>query len=166
MTLFQVCSTFKTYNDYITPPKVWDMVIPYLPQDKIIWMPFYCEGSCGEYLTKKGFRVHHSPNEDFYEHDHGDICCDNPPYSFQHKQDIIIRLKKLNKPFMLIIPTTSIQTKYFQKLHDEHTQLLIPSCKYNFIKKSEQSLEQTKNCPFYTLWICWRMNFSKDIIVI
>jgi len=166
MAIFKDCSTFQVHDDYVTPPKVWDAVIPYLPRDKIIWMPFYCEGSCGEYLTKEGFRVHHSPNEDFYEHDHGEMCCDNPPYGGSAKRDIIIRLKKLNKPFMLLVPTTTIQTKYYQKLHDEDIQLLIPSGKYNFVKKTGQSLEQTNNCPFYTLWICWRMNFRHDITFI
>ena len=74
------------------------------------------------------------------------------------------RLINLNKPFCLLLPSTSLQTKYFKELSDKHGgfQLLIPKEKYDYEK--EEGV-RTK-CLFYTLWICWNMNFAKDYTII
>jgi len=72
------------------------------------------------------------------------------------------RLKELKKPFMLLVPASTIQTTYFKDLFDSDIQLIIPSKQYQFIKNGVL----TKGCPFYTIWICWKMNFKNDIILV
>ena len=151
--------------DWNTPKKVWDIVIPFIPKEKEIWMPFYNDGYCGDVLKEKGFNVVHT-NEDFWENNKGEIVVDNPPYKVEGivktKEKIIKRLMELNKPFMLLVPTTTIQTKYFKNLHDGNFQLLIPKNKYDF----EKSEGVKSICPFYTLWLCWKMDFPKDYYII
>lgn len=152
-------------SDWNTPASVWDIVIPYIPNDKTIWMPFYNDGYCGEYLTSKGFNVIHN-NEDFWENNHGDICVDNPPYKCEGivktKEKIIKRLVELDKPFMLLIPTTTLQTAYYKKIHNEDFQVLIPQTKYNF----EKFVGDKTKCPFYTLWLCYKVGLEKDFNII
>lgn len=154
-------------NNWNTPIYVWEKIIPFIPKEKTIWLPFYNDGYAGKYLQNKGFDVIHK-NEDFWETNYGDIVCDNPPYKIRGivklKLKIMERLIELNKPFCLLFPSTSIQTKYFKELCDKHGkfQLLIPREKYDFEK--EEGVKT--RCLFYTLWICWNMNFAKDYTII
>ena len=153
---------YKVDNDYETPVYVWEQVKRFLPKDKQIWLPFYCNGLAKEWFDKNGFNTIHD-HDDFWESDKGDIVIDNPPYMIKGmprtKQKIIQRLKKLNKPFMLLLPTTTLQTRYFKELYDDQIQIIIPPTKYNFLKNGTL----TTGCPFYTLWVCWRMGLEKDL---
>ena len=82
----------KTDN-YRTLKENWELIKEYIPKDKEIWEPFYCDGSSGQDLRDMGFDVHHE-DEDFFEHDHGDIVVSNPPFS--KKREVLKRLKALN----------------------------------------------------------------------
>ena len=158
-------SAWKEDNDWTTPKYVWDEVMEYIPRDKEIWLPFYNEGASGHYLKEKGFNIVHK-DENFWEVDYGDVVIDNPPYRITGipltKEKIIMRLMDLNKPFMLLVPTTTLQTKYFKNLDDGNFQVIMPSTKYNFEKDGKIH----KATPFYTLWICWKMNLKKDFIIL
>ena len=68
----------------------------YLPLDKTIWEPFYCDGSSGQCLMDLGCTVIHEPNVDFFQHDKGDVVVSNPPFST--KREVLARLKELDKP--------------------------------------------------------------------
>ena len=128
---------WKVDNDYETPVKVWEAVKPFLPKDKQIWLPFYCNGRAKEWFNKNDFNTIHD-QDDFWHSNKGDCIIDNPPYMIKGmtltKSKIIQRLKHINKPFMLLLPTTTLQTKYFKELFDKDIQLLIPPGKYNFLK--------------------------------
>ncbi len=156
---------FGKDNDWNTPSCVWEQIIDFIPREKKIWLPFYNDGYAGEYLTSKGFDIIHE-NIDFFENNKGDVVIDNPPYKDKNrvkvKEQIMKRLIELDKPFMLLMPSTTIQTQYFKNLHNEHFQLLIPREKYNF----EKFIGDKTKCPFYTLWICYKMGFDKDYYII
>ena len=156
---------WKEDNDYETPSYIWDDILHLIPKDREIWCPFYCNGYCGNYLSTKGLKIIHL-EEDFFDNNHGEVCIDNPPYRSREKslikREIITRLKELEKPFMLLFPASTIQTRYFKNLWDKDFQLVIPSKQYHFLKDGKQ----TKNCPFYTIWVCWRMNFKNDFLMI
>jgi hypothetical protein len=160
-----MCRKWKEDNDYETPKHIWDDILHLIPIDKSIWCPFYCNGFSGDYLKSKGLDIIHL-EEDFFDNNRGDICIDNPPYRSSQKKlikrEIMKRLKELKKPFMLLVPASTIQTTYFKDLFDTDIQLIIPSKQYQFIKNGVL----TKGCPFYTIWICWKMNFKKDIILV
>jgi hypothetical protein len=157
----------KKDNDWNTPSFVWDDILHLIPKEKTIWLPFYFKGYAGEYLKSKGLDVIHQ-DEDFWENNHGDCVIDNPPFTqegmVKPKLKIMERLISLNKPFMLLLPSTCIQTKYFKQLTEKHTgfQLVIPRQKYDFEKDGGIRVK----CLFYTLWICWNMNFEKDYIMV
>ena len=152
-------------NEWNTPKYVWDKIIPFIPRDKTIWDPFYNDGSSGKYLTSKGFDIVHNDN-DFWDSDRGEIVITNPPYKLKYitktKEQIMKRLIELDKPFMLLLPSTTIQTQYFKSLHNKHFQLIIPQEKYDFERYEG---DKTK-CPFYTLWVCYKMGFEKDYYII
>ena len=147
--------TFLKYDDYMTPKYAWENIKQYIPQDKVIWEAFYGNGDSGNYLQEMGFDVIHNDN-DFFESNEGDIIVSNPPFSIS--KDIMPRLKKLDKPFILILPSSKINTQYFR---DSQLQIIIPRKRIQFIKNGN---ELQNKCNFDCFYYCYKMNLPRDII--
>ena len=156
------CEKGHIENDYMTPFSAWENIKEYIPKDKIIWEAFMGDGKSGEYLKELGFNVIHNDN-DFFENNEGDIVVSNPPFS--KTKEIITRLKKLNKPFILILPSNKINTQYFRILKND-IQIIIPSKRIHFEKQiNGVTPEGWKNsCNFDCFYYCYKMNLEKDII--
>ena len=153
------------HNDFMTPRYLWEQIKDYIPKDKVISMPFYGDGECGLILQQMGFNVYHE-DEDFIENDRGDVVVDNPPY--ETKRQVITKLVERNKPFMLIVPVSTICYKYSQILKD-HLQLMIPPKRPKYIKYNKETGEhdqdwEKKSSAFDCVWVCWKMNLPQDII--
>ena len=151
----------KDSDNYSTDKHGWEIIKDFIPTDKQIWSPFYCDGKQKEYFKEMGFDIIHE-DEDFFENDKGDIIIDNPPYSKWF--NICNRLKELDKPFILIAPPRAFTTKKFQNLFKEHLQLIIPIKRPSFTKLNEESRGYTP--PFGIWYFCYKMNLEKDLIFI
>ena len=44
--------TFQKYDDYMTPRSAWENIKEFIPSDKVIYEPFYGDGSSGETLRQ------------------------------------------------------------------------------------------------------------------
>ncbi|MCP4179519.1 MAG: hypothetical protein GY756_17300 [bacterium] len=148
------------FDDYVTPFYVWEDIIKYIPNDKIIWEPFYCKGLSGEYLTKLGLNVIHT-DIDFFNNNEGDIIVSNPPFS--KKKEVLTRLKILNKPFILLMPSSTINYQYFINLFKNQIQIIIPKKRISFCKYVNNKLTTTKRCWFDCFYFCYKINLDKDI---
>ncbi len=71
-------------DNYITNKESWLKIKDFIPKDKKIWSPFYCDGKMKEYFKEMDIDIIHE-NEDFFLNDRGDIIIDNPPYSKKKK---------------------------------------------------------------------------------
>lgn len=145
-------------DDYMTPKSVWESIQQYIPKDKVIWEAFYGDGKSGEYLRDIGFNVIHEPI-DFFQSNCGDIVVSNPPFSCKMK--VLERLKKLDKPFVLILPASTLGTKTLQQLFPD-IQVIIPKGRIQFIKNGEN----TKSVWFASFIYCWKMNLPRDLIML
>jgi len=157
---------FIKHDDYMTPKSAWDDIKQYIPQDKIIWEAFYGDGKSGSHLKELGFNVVHEP-VDFFENDLGDVVVSNPP--FTKVPDVLKRLVELDKPFIMIMPSSKINTQYFRKLFSDNEnpiQIIIPKKRIHFEKKVNGEVpENWKNaCNFDCFYYCWKMNLPSDII--
>ena len=47
----------KDSDNYATDKKGWEIIEPYIPKDKVIWSPFYCDGKQKEYFEEMGYKV-------------------------------------------------------------------------------------------------------------
>lgn len=141
----------KKFDDCITPISVWDSIKEYIPKDKEIWCPFYFNGT--HTLRDLGFDIIHN-DEDFFDNNRGDIIVDNPPFSIKRK--ILERLNQLEKPFILIMPVSTICYQYFKDFKD--IQIIVPNKRINFAPDLKSSA--SFDCLFY----CYKMNLPKDII--
>jgi hypothetical protein len=115
----------------------------------------------GSHLKDLGFNTIHEP-VDFFENDLGDLIVSNPPFS--HLQQILPRLKVLGKPFIMIMPSTKINTVYFRDLFkDEGIQIIIPRKRIQFIKMPLDA-NNKQHCNFDCFYYCFKMNLPRDII--
>ena len=153
---------FIRHDDYMTPKYAWENIQEYIPKDKVIWECFMGDGKSGQYLEELGFDVIHNDN-DFFQSDEGDIVVSNPPFS--KAKDVITRLKELDKPFILILPSSKINTQYF-RLFKNQIQIIIPRNRIHFDKQIDGvTPEGWKNsCNFDCFYYCYKMNLKKDII--
>ena len=153
--------TFLKHDDYMTPKYAWENIQQYIPKDKIIWEAFMGDGKSGEYLTELGFNVIHNDN-DFFLSNEADVLVSNPPFS--KSKEIMYRLKELDKPFILILPSSKISTQYFRdnfKGTDNPLQIIIPRKRIQFVKNGN---ELQNKCNFDCFYYCYKMNLPRDII--
>jgi hypothetical protein len=155
--------TFLKHDDYMTPKYAWENIKQYIPENKIIWEAFYGNGSSGEYLKELGFDVVHEP-VDFFENDLGEIIVSNPPFS--KVKQVMERLYQLDKPFILILPSSKINTSYFRAWKDKNIQIIIPKKRIHFTKLINGLIPNNwKNaCNFDCFYYCYKINLPKDII--
>jgi len=142
-------------DNYMTPPYVWDLIIPFIPKEKIIWEAFFGDGESGEYLKSKGFNVIHQ-DIDFFENDSGEIIVSNIPFS--KKQEVFTRLKLLNKPFIVISSAVILSNVWFQKLFKNEIGIIIPNhrLKYRHLTINKDKL--------YTAPPTWFFCYKNDKI--
>jgi len=154
-------NTLAKHDDYMTPFYAWDNIKQFLPKDKVIWEAFYGNGKSGEYLEQLGHKVIHE-NIDFFENDKGDYIVSNPPFSLAKK--VMPRLKKLNKPFVLIMPVSKMNTVYMRENFMNELQVIIPPKRINFDKMVNGEIVETKGANFDCYYYCYKMNLPKDMV--
>jgi len=153
-------------NDYATPTEAWDEIIKFIPKDKTIYEPFYLDGGSGKYLKSKGLKIIHE-KIDFYDMANEisyDFILSNPP--FQDCKRLFAFLDKLDKPFMLLLPTNKLHTNYISKFFkNRRTQIVVPRRRIHFLKyeNGHPVPGWKKGTAFDCVWICYKMGFEKDI---
>jgi hypothetical protein len=153
----------KNSDNYTTFKSDWESIAHFIPKDKVIWEPFYCDGTSGKYLTELGFNVIHK-NEDFFQNNHGDIIVSNPPFS--NRKQILQKIVELDKPFILIVPIETIQAQYYLDLfanNNDKPQIIIPKKRMNFTKIVSSSSSIKQSSMIVCVFLCWKMNLEQDI---
>ena len=106
------------HDDYMTPFSAWEDVSPYIPRHLTLWEAFYGDGTSGHHLTELGFDVIHE-----------DV--DYP--SFSELPRVLARLRELGKPFVVIMPCSTLTTLYFRDLFPD-IQVIVPRRRIQFRK--------------------------------
>ena len=157
--------TFLKHDDYMTPKSAWENINQYIPKDKVIWEAFYGNGKSGTYLEELGCKEVIHKDIDFFKNDCGEIIISNPPFSQAKK--IMPRLKQLDKPFILIMPSSKINTSYMRNnFMNCGLQIIIPRKRIHFEKLIDGKVpENWKNaCNFDCFYYCYKMNLPNDIV--
>jgi hypothetical protein len=156
--------TFTQHDDYMTPLSAWDAIKHLLPKDKVLWEAFYGNGQSLQYLQELGFTAVGGEDEDFFEHNRGDVLVSNPPFTLI--PSILQRIIDLDKPFVMIMPSSKINTQYFRKLLSERRiQIIIPRKRIQFEKIIDGKKSDKRSvCNFDCFYYCYKMNLERDII--
>ena len=152
----------KDSDNYTTDKQGWEIIKPYIPKNKKIWSPFYCDGKQKEYFKEMGYDIIHE-NKDFFNYTPNcDIIIDNPPFS---KVKLICeRLKTLDKPFILLSFSKTLLYKWFQRLFKDDLQIIIPFKRPTYTHLTHPKKGYTP--PFGAMYYCYKMKLKKDLIFI
>jgi hypothetical protein len=154
----------STLDDYMTPKYAWKNISHLIPKNKIIWEAFYGDGNSGQYLTELGFNVFHKPIDFLKEQPpEWDIIVSNPPFS--KVKEIMNHLAELDKPFIIIMPCSRINTSYMKSWKDK-LQIIIPPKRIQFEKLIDGKKEDgwKPACNFDCFYYCYKIGLPKDII--
>ena len=163
MALFH-SKTFSKHDDYMTPKYAWENIKQYIPKKKI-WEAFYGDGNSGNYLQELGFDVIHEERDFFTSPpDEWDLIVSNPPFSIS--REVMEKLLEYDKPFILIMPSSKINTIYFRAWKDKELQIIIPRKRIHFVKHIDgKPVEGWKNaCAFDCFYYCYKIDLPKDIL--
>ena len=153
-------------DNFQTPASALDCLIPHLKKDWIIWEPACGKGNLVAGLRDNGFGVRptdimHGDNEDFltcHVSPYFDSIVTNPPFSIKEK--FLARSYEIGKPFALLMPITTFDSRERRKLFARHgIQLVLPNGRINF----ETPNGKGSSSWFYTAWFCWKFNLPHQL---
>ncbi len=151
-------------DELYTPEDAVKIILKYIPKNvKTIREPtaFERADKIVQILEENWYKVitsHIQEWKDFfnYEPNDYDMIITNPPYSI--KTEFLKRAYQLWKPFMFLLPTTTLEGKERTKLYSKYwIQLIIPNYRINFLK------HKWKSSWFHTSWFCWNCWLDKDL---
>ena len=111
-----------------------------------------------------GCNVIHEERDFYDEPPEYDLIITNPPFS--DTKNIMKRLAELDKPFIMIMPSSKINTSYFREnFANKKLQIMIPRRRIHFIKMVDgKKPDNWKNaCNFDCFYYCYKMNLKDDI---
>ncbi len=151
-------------DEFYTPVEAVEMIIPFIPKDvKTIWECTAIKGSkIVQVLRDNGFEVissHIFDGQDFLKYEpeeNYDLIITNPPYSI--KDDFLKRAFDLKKPFIFLLPITTLEGLKRSEMFREHDiQLIIPNKRFEFIPDAKNGV-----C-FQTSWFTHGLGLEKDL---
>lgn len=150
-------------DEYYTPFEAVEMIIPFIPQEvRTIWECTAIEGSrIVEVLRSHGYNViptHIKDGFDFFEYEPAqyDMNITNPAYSI--KDEFLRRAFDLKRPFMFLLPTTTLEgLKRGKMFRRNRIQLLVPDRRFNF------NPEKPNGAWFHTSWFTHGLNLKDDL---
>lgn len=150
-------------DEYYTPVEAVQLILPFIPENvKTIWECTAIKKSrIVEVLRLEGYTVipsHIDDGKDYLEYEPlepYDITITNPPYSL--KQEFLERGFELKKPFMFLLPITTLEGVKRNRLFRKYgIQLIIPDRRFSF--KPDGS-----GAWFQTSWFTYGLNLEKDL---
>lgn len=155
-------------NDFQTPIYGIEPLLPYLKKSWVIWEPACGNGNIVNYLGSLGYNIIGTDilfNDNLYNYDFltwkpevFDCIITNPPYSI--KQKFLERCYKLGKPFALLLPLTTFETRKRQKLfRDNGIEVIFLPERINFETPSGKG----SSAWFATAWFTWGFGIGKPM---
>jgi hypothetical protein len=165
-------NTFQTWDDYFTTREIWEKVIHLIPKDKIIWEScmLHAENSkspqilqelgCDNLIWDTTMDMLVTQPEKY------DMIVTNIPFNMKLKIPILRRLLELDKPFLIIMNSMNLYTKYMRKIFGDKLkdlQVINPLGKLQFEKQlGDGSIETNGNCSFYCVFVAYKMNLTNS----
>lgn len=168
------CPKFsKTMNDYYTQEKMWKNIDHLIPKDKVILEAFLLNSNSNsiKYLTNLGCKKVVGNNKlNFLEDDlpDFDMVVSNPPFENTFKKKILQKLIDIDKPFIIILNTMNVFSKYFRDIFGDklkYLQIIKPRGKITFEIWDEEDkiLKRVKRDPaFYACYLAYRMDIPNE----
>ena len=93
--------------------------------------------------------------------DLGECVVTNPPFS--ELPQVLACLRELGKPFVVIMPCSTLTTRYFRDLFQD-IQVIVPRKRIQFRKLVGGVEVPSGRCSFDCLYFCWRLGLPRDVV--
>jgi len=170
MANFKDSPHYAKYDDYYTTEETWRLIGDIIPKDKSIWeacMLNASKSNSPQILKNivEHDKVYFDPSLDMLEgFIESDIIITNIPFETKIKKKILARLVELDRPFIIIMNSCNMFSKYMRQIFGEnikHLQIITPSTKIHYAKLLEDgTFEYKKNTSFYSVFVAYKMNLS------
>ena len=166
MANFQDSPKWEIHDDYYTKKSTWELITPYISKDKKIWE--FCLLNSNEQskvdLQALGYNVVGDKTIDFLINNlDADILVSNIPFSTEIKIKIMQRLVELDKPFIFIMNSLNLFTKYFKQIFgNKNIQIIYPTHKIHYYKFIKGKLEENYKTSFYSVFVSYKL-IEKDL---
>lgn len=153
-------------DDFQTPPYALKPLLPYLKKEWTIWEPACGYGFLVDEFERLGYNVigsdlYAEPSVDFLTAEplfEWNCIVTNPPYSL--KQQFLERCYQFEKPFALLLPLTTFETRKRQALFEKYgVEVILFDKRINFQTPSKQG----SGSWFATAWFTWGLNIGKTL---
>ena len=151
-------------DDFQTPPGALAPLLPYLNKDWVIWECASGKGNLDNRFDEFGYKVVASDiltGKDFLTHPPEFCHCiiTNPP--FKYKQQFLERCYEIGKPFALLLPLTTFETKKRQELFKKYgLEVIFFDKRINF--ETPNKVENS-SVWFATAWFTHGLNIGKEM---
>jgi hypothetical protein len=172
MANFKDSPYYAKYDDYYTTEDTWRMIEHLIPKDKTIWEACMLNSSKSNspQILKNIVghdNVYYDTSLDILEGSIGsDIIITNIPFETNIKKKILQRLVELDRPFIIIMNSCNMFSKYLRNIFKDnikHLQIITPGTKIHYAKLLEDgTLEYKKNTSFYSVFVAYKMNLSTE----
>lgn len=141
-------------DNFQTPGSALNCLLPHIPKLWRVWEPACGKGNLAKELIDKGYYTTATDimtGEDFMDFTLGmeewDCIITNPPFSIKEK--FLARCYELEKPFALLMPITTFDSRVRRRLFHKHgIQLILPNGRISF----ETPNGKGSSSWFYTAW--------------
>ena len=153
-------------DECYTPRYAIEPLLKYIKPNSTIWCPFdKGYSNFVKVLTEAEHKVIHShiddgqnffsyePNEEY------DYIVSNPPFS--RKREVLQRLRKLNKPYMILLPLNLLNDNYNDVL-DDSLELLIFDKRIEFLSQGKVGGNAKDRISFKSVYFCKGMLGGKN----
>jgi len=179
MANFKDSPHFAIHDDYYTPESAWKQISHIIPDGesgKIIWeacmlgaeqskSPQHIASGGGSWYEEENVVYDTTMNCLENQPDKWDMIITNIPFDKEKKIPILKKFVEYDKPFITIMNSLNLYTKYMREIFGEnikHLQVIHPSSKINYLKLENGEVKKTKNCSFYSVYVCYKMNLDTE----
>ena len=172
MACLNDCSFFdKSKNDYYTTKEMWKNIQHLIPKDKTIYEAclMNSKSNSKQYLKELGYNVVGDQTWNCLQFApiRYDVIVTNPPFETKIKKAILQHFVTLDKPFIIILNSMNIYTKYFREIFKEQIkdlQVIVPNGKIKFEIFNEETgfMEPCKDPAFYCCYLAFKMKIPND----
>ncbi len=171
MSNFKDHPKFSKWNDYYTTQETWEMIADIIPKNKVIWEAcmLNSDKSKSPQILKQitGNKVVYNTKLDMLERRlKCDMIITNIPFETNIKKQILARLVQINKPFIIIMNSCNMFSKYMREIFGKkikHLQIITPNGKIHYEKLLENGeLELKKQTTFYSCFVAYKMKLKRE----
>lgn len=173
MSNFKDSPNYEVYDDYYTPLCILEKLEEFVPKDWRVFEPCLLGSNeqSKKHLESLGYGVLGSKDFNFLtddspELDDYEIIITNPPFQTEIKKEILKKIVATGKPFILIMNTLNIFSKYFHEIFkDTQIEFIVPDNKFHYDKyKGEEFIESKKKTSFYSIFITHKVVASNKFL--